>query len=720
MKTLHFLFCTLACVIVTQAPVQAQTTLSAGNDTTICTPAPLTLNASVSINGSGLTGTTTAVTLQDDQYSGVLPIGFTFNFFGTNYTQCLISSNGIISFDVSQANNYCQWPIGAAIPTSSDPMNCIMCAWQDMLPPAGGVVTYGTYGTAPNRVFIMNYDQVAYFGCTNLSLCSGVCIYETSNFIESFIVNKPVCNTWNGGYAIHGIQNSTGTVAFWVPGRNYPSVWTCSNDAWRFAPTGPNTYTVTSIPFVPPSAGAIGSFTWYDMSGVALGSGSAITVNPPSTTSYYVGYSSCGVTIYDTVTVFVNPLSATVTSVPPTCNTSLNGSITVTPIGTTPPWTVSYIDSATGTTIASHPGITAFDMLSNLGIGTYFIHVTNSNGCLWIDTVHFTAVTPSSSFTFAPTTICQNGLVQFTNTTPGAPTGFSWTFGDNTYSAQTNPSHSFFLGGNYVVQLVSFFTGGCTDTATANLTVINNITSNFVFAPISICYGDTVHLFDQSTQHPVAWNWNMGDGSSDITKNPAHVFTGNPLSDNVYNVSLTVTDSLCGTDTKTIPITIYYNPHPFIGSDTNICPGESVVLNAQYPGNSYTWSTGETTQSITVSSDAPGTYSVIVDHHGCTGTDTAVVGIECDVFMTNAFTPNNDGKNDIFHPAGDKITNYKMWIYNRWGQQVDYVDANSAMEGWDGTHNGVKCEMGTYVYQIEAHFRNGGSVTKKGNVTLIR
>jgi hypothetical protein len=63
-----------------------------------------------------------------------------------------------------------------------------------------------------------------------------VILYETSNNIEMHIQNKPLCTAWNGGYAIEGIQDATGTQAAYVPGRNYPTQWMASNDAWRFSP----------------------------------------------------------------------------------------------------------------------------------------------------------------------------------------------------------------------------------------------------------------------------------------------------------------------------------------------------------------------------------------------------------------------------------------------------------------------------------------------------
>jgi hypothetical protein len=96
-----------------------------------------------------------------------------------------------------------------------------------------------------------------------------IVLYETTNIIEIYIQNKPLCIFWNSGAAIEGIQNSTGTQAYVVPGRNYPTQWTATNDAWRFTPTGAPQYTLT----------------WYN-GATPIGNNLFVTVCPTSTTTY--------------------------------------------------------------------------------------------------------------------------------------------------------------------------------------------------------------------------------------------------------------------------------------------------------------------------------------------------------------------------------------------------------------------------------------------------
>ncbi len=179
----------------------------------------------------------TAMTSADDQYSGPIPIGFPFCFYGASYDSLIIGANSIISFDTQLASGYCQWPIGAAIPSASNPVNTIFFSWQDLYAPAGGTVSYQTIGSSPNRKFVVDFDSVPFYSCTGMLFTGEVKLFETTNVIEMDIAQKQVCQPWNGGNAIEGIQNSLGTSAVVVPGRNYPTQWTATNDAWSFTPT---------------------------------------------------------------------------------------------------------------------------------------------------------------------------------------------------------------------------------------------------------------------------------------------------------------------------------------------------------------------------------------------------------------------------------------------------------------------------------------------------
>lgn len=215
----------------------------------------------------------------DDIYSPAIALPFEFCFFGVNYNQIVVGSNGVISFDIADANAYCPWSFTASAPSAILPTNAIFGVYHDIDPSVCGAVRYQLLGEYPCRTFVVSYDAVCHFSCNNLISTSQVVFYETTNTIDVYVADKPTCGGWNSGNALIGIQNAAGTVAFVPPGRNTGS-WSTSNEAWRFTPSGgAPTYTVT----------------WYE-AGVEIGTGNSIDVCPVQTTTYTATavYDGCG------------------------------------------------------------------------------------------------------------------------------------------------------------------------------------------------------------------------------------------------------------------------------------------------------------------------------------------------------------------------------------------------------------------------------------------
>ena len=177
-----------------------------------------------------------------DRYSNPLNIGFNFCFYGTYYDHFLIGDNGIIQFNTSLAGSYCTWPIVNSIPSPALPMNAIMAPFNDLYT---GTIKYYTTGISPNKKCVISFDSLQLYGCSTLLVSSQVILYETTNEIETHILNKPICASWNGGRAIHGLHNANGTLADVVPGRNWPTLWSATNDGWKFSPNFTNC--ITSI-----------------------------------------------------------------------------------------------------------------------------------------------------------------------------------------------------------------------------------------------------------------------------------------------------------------------------------------------------------------------------------------------------------------------------------------------------------------------------------------
>lgn len=113
-------------------------------------------------------------------------------------------------------------------------------------------------------------------------------------------------------------------------------------------------------------------------------------------------------------------------------------------------------------------------------------------------------------------------------------------------------------------------------------------------------------------------------------------------------------------------------------------------------------------------------YLTAMDDYGCSNRDSIYITVEpcCQVFIPSVFSPNGDGKNDVFRPRTQGFQHYTTFqVMNRWGQKI--FESRSQNVGWDGTFNGVPQDPGVYSYQL-LYSCDGKMTEKKGNVTLVR
>lgn len=170
----------------------------------------------------------------------------------------------------------------------------------------------------------------------------------------------------------------------------------------------------------------------------------------------------------------------------------------------------------------------------------------------------------------------------------------------------------------------------------------------------------------------------------------------------------------------------YYNvelaqpPQVHLGDDVCLEGRDSVVLKATAGYDRYNWM-GVTGTDSTFTTRTPGIYWVSVANHCGAIRDTIQVFRLCDfaVFMPNAFTPNSDGRNDVFrYPPSAKNRFVRLTVYNRWGQKV--FETNEAAKGWNGLLNGHPQPADTYIYLLETKTIDGRKRQQNGTVTLIR
>jgi gliding motility-associated-like protein len=183
----------------------------------------------------------------DDVWGAPFTLPFNFCFYGINYPQVTVGSNGVITFDDVSGDFGCPWATDPAVnlPNPAFPiLNAIYGPYQDINPavdtsPILRSINYQVLGVAPCRAFVVNYYNVAQFSC-NLTVglqTSQIVLYETSNVIEVYVKDRTTCIGWNEGSGVIGIQNAAGTIATFPPDRNL-GPWEAQNEAWRFTPDG--------------------------------------------------------------------------------------------------------------------------------------------------------------------------------------------------------------------------------------------------------------------------------------------------------------------------------------------------------------------------------------------------------------------------------------------------------------------------------------------------
>ncbi|RZK41935.1 MAG: gliding motility-associated C-terminal domain-containing protein [Pedobacter sp.] len=134
-------------------------------------------------------------------------------------------------------------------------------------------------------------------------------------------------------------------------------------------------------------------------------------------------------------------------------------------------------------------------------------------------------------------------------------------------------------------------------------------------------------------------------------------------------------------------------------------------------GTSHVVSGLSANQSVTIVVRATGQSSCQTSANSSPLTETTGSDGE-ELFIPNTFTPNGDGRNDVFFAYGTSVNKFKMRVYNQWGQHM--FESNNITTGWDGTFRGGLQPTGVYVYMIEVTFSTGKTKQMKGSVTLLR
>lgn len=231
----------------------------------------------------------------DDKFSDAIPLGFSFCFYDQNFTEIIIGTNGILTFDLEEAGADAPSGISVSNPDPALIDNAIFAVQHDMLfnTSQSSEIYYSTIdGGDGCRMFVVNFYDAIVYGCPGLSTIQ-VVLHEFTNEIEVHILSKPQhCDNGRDGNSLLGIMNVDGTLGISPTGRN-TGEWSAQNESWQFYPTGSNQPNVV----------------WYDDMGEIVGNGDQINVCPTRNTTYTaeVQYQSCaGNTLFGTDDILVN------------------------------------------------------------------------------------------------------------------------------------------------------------------------------------------------------------------------------------------------------------------------------------------------------------------------------------------------------------------------------------------------------------------------------
>jgi gliding motility-associated-like protein len=259
--------------------------------------------------------------------------------------------------------------------------------------------------------------------------------------------------------------------------------------------------------------------------------------------------------------------------------------------------------------------------------------------------------------------------------------------------------------------------------------VKDTVNADFTYAIDYGCTKDTVRYFHPAGNGVNSWQWDLDENQHSNVQNP----TGYYSAFNQKTVRLIVSNGFC-TDSSSQNISLIN----FLKAGFNVlednCPQEPVLFTNNSVGiiKDYSWDFGDGGHSD--SSNPKHIYSIppaetpyqvhltITDSFGCKSVyvKKVVIYSSCYIAIPNAFTPNGDGLNDVFHVLNAvKATNLQFIVFNRWGEVV--FKTNNWKQGWDGRLKASLAPNGVYVWYLRYTMRDTGERhEQKGTVVLIR
>ncbi|MFK7756482.1 MAG: PKD domain-containing protein [Flavobacteriales bacterium] len=352
--------------------------------------------------------------------------------------------------------------------------------------------------------------------------------------------------------------------------------------------------------------------------------------------------------------------------------------------------------------------------------GTYTVtlSVEGNTGCTGIDdtTAEITVIEPpvlEPDFDMVQSGECLDLNINLTDLSEGPIDNYLWEFGDGNQSVAQDTEHTYSNTGNYTITLtVSEDLCGVTETATLPVNIDDY--EDFDLGPnATLCYySSAVNLSAGFENQGALYSWSTNEESETIAVSEP----------GMYSVQVAVNGCTFGD-----AIEVIVAPKLDLDNGVNVCDGVNLIEIPYLGGTNYSWSTGDNSR-YTIAPESGNYAFSFTDENGCIQDGILAVelqGNEPTVFIPNAFTPNNDGLNDIFQPVNGNLDEFEFTIYNRWGQEIFYTeDTEDFWQGeyQQGSENGAYyVPNGVYTYEIRYSSNcNTESEEVVGQISVVR
>lgn len=348
-------------------------------------------------------------------------------------------------------------------------------------------------------------------------------------------------------------------------------------------------------------------------------------------------------------------------------------------------------------------------ILSGAGVYTITLTVTDTLGCSPPSTASITLEVPAvepvqALFVAEQVGDCTQLIVSVNDLSTGPNLLQVWNMGDGTSYTGVPPTHAYPGPGSYTVSvLITDTVCGTQDNYSLQVSLINELPVAVLGVPV-ICPGETTTL--EAEGNAETYLWSTGSTEPFITVGEEGEY------------SVIITADGCQGQASTFVIEA---PDLELGYALEACPTQAMQVMVPIEGQSYAWSTGAATREIRVV--GPGIHVfTVVSLLGCTYTDTVrIIALDESpmVYAPNAFSPDGDGINDVFHIAGFGERDVRLTIFNRWGEQL--WQTQDIHTGWDGRYQGSVVKNDVYVYVLE--YTGVCDAEEKrviGHVTVVR